>query len=96
MSQGANEQVQVDAPSLRQVLACFFRLGWLAFGGPVGQLGLMHADCVEGRGWLTEEEFLRALNFCHVLPGPEALQMAIYIGYRLRRSSGSSDQRRMA
>jgi chromate transporter len=60
----------------------FLRLGWLAFGGPVGQIGLMHLDVVERRGWLDEDEFLRALNFCHVLPGPEALQLAIYIGYK--------------
>jgi chromate transporter len=60
----------------------FLRLGWLAFGGPVGQIGLMHLDVVERRRWLDEDEFLRALNFSHVLPGPEALQLAIYIGYR--------------
>src|SRR5262249_27053434 len=60
----------------------FLRLGWLAFGGPVGQIGLMHLDVVERRRWLSEEEFVRALNFCHVLPGPEALQLAIYIGWK--------------
>src|SRR5437867_3096230 len=62
----------------------FLRLGWLAFGGPVGQIGLMHLECVERRKWITEEEFVRALNFCHVLPGPEATQLAIYIGYKKR------------
>jgi chromate transporter len=60
----------------------FLRLGWLAFGGPVGQIGLMHLEVVERRKWLDQEEFVRALNFCHVLPGPEALQLAIYIGYK--------------
>src|SRR5689334_21781264 len=65
-----------------EVFWYFFRLGWLAFGGPVGQIGLMHLDVVERRKWISEEEFLRALNFCHILPGPEALQLAIYIGYR--------------
>src|SRR2546430_4197688 len=60
----------------------FLKLGWLAFGGPVGQIGLMHLQVVERQKWLDEEEFVRALNFCHVLPGPEALQLAIYIGYR--------------
>jgi chromate transporter len=60
----------------------FFRLGWLAFGGPVAQIGLMHLECVERRAWLDEEEFVRALNFCHLLPGPEATQLAIYIGWK--------------
>jgi chromate transporter len=66
----------------------FLRLGWLAFGGPVGQIGLMHLEVVERRKWIDEEEFVRALNFCHVLPGPEALQLAIYIGYKKGRSLG--------
>jgi len=61
----------------------FFRLGWLAFGGPVAQLGMMHDECVERRGWIDDAEFVRALNFVHVLPGPEASQMAILIGWRV-------------
>jgi chromate transporter len=61
----------------------FFRIGWLAFGGPVAQLGLMHDECVERRGWLEDADFVRALNFVHVLPGPEASQMAILIGWRV-------------
>jgi chromate transporter len=78
-------EVAAPAPvSLREVFWYFLKLGWLAFGGPVGQIGLMHLDVVERRGWLSEQEFVRALNFCHVLPGPEALQLAIYIGYRQR------------
>jgi chromate transporter len=60
----------------------FLKLGWLAFGGPVGQIGLMHLQMVERRRWISEDEFVRALNFCHLLPGPEALQLAIYVGYR--------------
>lgn len=70
--------------SLGEIVSYFSKLGWLAFGGPVGQIGLMHLDVVERRRWLTEEEFLRALNFCHILPGPEALQLAIYLGYKRR------------
>ncbi len=68
--------------SMAEIFRYFLRLGWLAFGGPVGQIGLMHLDVVERRRWLDEDEFLRALNFSHVLPGPEALQLAIYIGYK--------------
>src|SRR5215475_13396848 len=72
------------AVSMREIFWYFLRLGWLAFGGPVGQIGLMHLDVVERRRWLSEEDFVRALNFCHVLPGPEALQLAIYLGYKRR------------
>jgi chromate transporter len=70
--------------SMRELFLYFLKLGWLAFGGPVGQIGLMHLQVVERSKWLTEEEFVRALNFCHVLPGPEALQLAIYIGWKKR------------
>ncbi|MFL5300907.1 MAG: chromate efflux transporter, partial [Anaeromyxobacteraceae bacterium] len=67
---------------MREIFSYFLKLGWLAFGGPIGQIGLMHLEVVERRRWLTEDEFVRALNFCHLLPGPEALQLAIYIGWR--------------
>jgi chromate transporter len=70
--------------SMREIFWYFLKLGWLAFGGPVGQIGLMHLQVVERQKWIDEEEFLRALNFCHVLPGPEALQLAIYIGWKKR------------
>jgi chromate transporter len=69
---------------MSEIFRYFLKLGWLAFGGPVGQVGLMHLQVVERSKWLDEEEFVRALSFCHVLPGPEALQLAIYIGWRKR------------
>ena len=78
----------VQKVSMTEIFWYFLRLGWLAFGGPVGQIGLMHLEVVERRRWIDEEEFVRALNFCHVLPGPEALQLAIYIGYRKGRHLG--------
>src|ERR1700756_3721502 len=81
------EPAERDEPaetSFRGIFWYFLKLGWLAFGGPVGQIGLMHLEVVERRRWLDEEEFLQALNFCHILPGPEALQLAIYIGWRKR------------
>ncbi|HEY6101016.1 MAG TPA: chromate efflux transporter [Anaeromyxobacter sp.] len=68
--------------SMAEIFWYFLRLGWLAFGGPVGQVGLMHLELVERRRWISEDEFIRALNFCHVLPGPEALQLVIYVAYR--------------
>src|SRR5436190_15539893 len=75
----------VDSPiSMKEIFWYFLKLGWLAFGGPVGQIGLMHLQVVERRQWIDEDEFVRALNFCHVLPGPEALQLAIYLGYKKR------------
>jgi chromate transporter len=70
--------------SLTELARVFFRIGWLAFGGPVAQLGLIHDECVERRGWLDDEQFVRALNFVHVLPGPEATQMALIVGWRVR------------
>src|SRR5512132_3518722 len=51
--------------SLAELAGVFFRIGWLAFGGPVAQLGLIHDECVERRGWLDDEQFVRALNFVH-------------------------------
>jgi chromate transporter len=70
--------------SLAELARVFFRIGWLAFGGPVAQLGLIHDECVERRRWLDDEQFVRALNFVHVLPGPEATQMALIVGWRVR------------
>jgi chromate transporter len=68
--------------SVREIFWAFFKLGWLAFGGPVGQIGLMHLQVVERQKWLSEEEFVRTLSFCHILPGPEALQLAIFLGHK--------------
>ena len=88
MAASADEGLDDGPTSLGEVFRYFLRLGWLAFGGPVGQIGLMHLDVVERRRWLSEEEFIRALNFCHVLPGPEAMQLAIYIGWKKRSYLG--------
>ena len=61
----------------------FLRIGCLSFGGPAGQIALMHRELVEQRKWLGEQEYLRALSFCMLLPGPEAMQLATYAGWRL-------------
>jgi chromate transporter len=71
------------APSFRELLSAFTRVGFLSFGGPAGQIALMHRELVEERGWVAEEDYLHALNFCHLLPGPEAQQLATWIGWRL-------------
>lgn len=65
------------------LLRAFTRIGLLSFGGPAGQIALMHRELVEERQWIAEEDFLHALNFCHLLPGPEAQQLATWIGWRL-------------
>lgn len=66
----------------------FGLIGLLSFGGPAAQIALMHRELVETRRWLTEAEFLRALSFCMLLPGPEAMQLATYAGWRLRGVKG--------
>jgi chromate transporter len=72
------------APSrdLREVTRVFARIGLLSFGGPAAQIALMHKELVEDRPWLTERQFLNALSFCMLLPGPEAMQLATYAGWR--------------
>ena len=65
------------------LLRAFTRIGLLSFGGPAGQIALMHRELVDDRGWIAEADFLHALNFCHLLPGPEAQQLATWIGWRL-------------
>jgi len=64
------------------------RLGFINFGGPAGQIALMHEEIVEQRGWVSNGRFLHALNFCMLLPGPEAQQLAIYVGWLLHRVRG--------
>ena len=66
----------------------FARIGLLSFGGPAGQIALMHRELVEQRPWLSEQDYLRALNFCMLLPGPEAMQLATYAGWRLHGVKG--------
>lgn len=70
------------------LFSVFGRIGLLSFGGPAAQIALMHRELVEARPWLTEAQFLRALSFCMLLPGPEAMQLATYAGWRLRGIPG--------
>ncbi|QEW21069.1 putative chromate transport protein [Marinibacterium anthonyi] len=76
------------APPLSDLLRVFGRIGLLSFGGPAAQIALMHKELVENRPWLDEDTFLRALSLCMLLPGPEAMQMATYAGWRLRGVPG--------
>src|SRR6266545_4156819 len=74
--------------SFTEAFRFWVKLGFISFGGPAGQIAIMHRELVERRRWVTEELFLRALNFCMMLPGPEAQQLAIYIGWRLHGTIG--------
>jgi chromate transporter len=75
-------------PSFAQLVRTFTRIGFLSFGGPAGQIALMHREIVDERGWVEEGAYLRALNLCHLLPGPEAQQLATWIGWRLHGLRG--------
>ena len=75
-------------PSLADATHVWWRIGVLSFGGPAAQIALMHKEVVEKRGWLSEAQFLNALSFCMLLPGPEAMQLATYSGWRLHGTLG--------
>ena len=74
--------------SLGQATAFWFKLGWISFGGPAGQIAIMHQELVERRRWISERRFLHALNYCMLLPGPEAQQLATYLGWLMHRVPG--------
>jgi chromate transporter len=80
--------VQPAALPFRTALRYWLKLGFISFGGPAGQIAMMHAELVERRRWISERRFLHALNYCMLLPGPEATQLAIYIGWLLHRVPG--------
>jgi len=71
------------APSRREAFKYWLKLGFISFGGPAGQIAMMHQELVDRRRWISEQRFLHALNFCMLLPGPEAIQLAIYISWLL-------------
>ena len=84
----ASEIVSPAGVSFAQALKVWARIGCLSFGGPAGQIALMHKVVVEERGWLSEKEYLAALNFCMLLPGPEATQLATYAGWKMHGTKG--------
>jgi len=75
-------------PTFKKALAVWARIGVLSFGGPAGQIALMHRVLVDEHHWIAEDRFLHALNFCMLLPGPEAMQLATYVGWRLHGTLG--------
>jgi chromate transporter len=89
MSASATDTTPNPSPvSFREALRYWLRLGFISFGGPAGQIAIMHQDLVERRRWISEHRFLHALNFCMLLPGPEAQQLATYIGWLLHGAKG--------
>ena len=74
--------------SFSEALRFWLKLGFISFGGPTGQIAIMHQELVERRRWISESRFLHALNYCMVLPGPEAQQLATYIGWLMHRTWG--------
>ncbi|NVM79790.1 chromate transporter [Duganella sp. SG902] len=79
---------QPPHPSFGQAFGYWLKLGFISFGGPAGQIAIMHQELVERRRWISEQRFLHALNYCMLLPGPEAQQLATYIGWLLHRTRG--------
>lgn len=77
-----------DPPTFPAALRFWLKLGFISFGGPAGQIAIMHAELVERRRWISERRFLHALNYCMLLPGPEAQQLATYLGWLLHRTRG--------
>lgn len=87
METSGNAQVSAK-PTFREALRFWVKLGFISFGGPAGQIAIMQTELVERKRWIGQERFLHALNFCMLLPGPEAQQLAIYCGWLLHRTWG--------
>ena len=75
-------------PTLKEAFWYWLKLGFISFGGPAGQIAIMHQDLVENKRWISEKRFLHALNYCMLLPGPEAQQLATYIGWLMHKTGG--------
>ncbi len=83
-----DQETQVSHPSFGSAVRFWLKLGFISFGGPAGQIAIMQNELVEKRRWISQSRFLHALNFCMLLPGPEAQQLAIYIGWLLHKTWG--------
>ena len=84
----ATLETKTNAVSLGEAIWTWAKIGLLSFGGPAGQIAVMHRILVDEKKWISDERFLHALNFCMLLPGPEAQQLATYIGWILHRVRG--------
>jgi len=88
MLNDADGAASPSSVSLSEAFRYWLRLGLISFGGPSGQIALMHEELVEKKRWISEQRFLHALNYCMLLPGPEAMQLATYIGWPMHRTLG--------
>lgn len=88
MTRPMMSETQTQAPSHRAFLRAFGKIGLLSFGGPAAQIAVMQRVLIDERGWIGERDFLAALSFCMLLPGPEAMQLATWLGWRLRGTWG--------
>src|SRR6476659_4181668 len=75
-------------PTFAEAFRFWLKLGFISFGGPAGQIAIMQTELVDRRRWISQSRFLHALNYCMLLPGPEATQLAIYIGWLLHKTAG--------
>ena len=85
---GSSDVLMDKTPTLAEATRVWWKIGILSFGGPAAQIALTHKEVVENRSWLSEQQFLNALSFCMLLPGPEAMQLATYAGWRLHGTLG--------
>ena len=83
-----DDTVPAHGVNFAEATRVWLRIALLSFGGPAGQIAVMHRIVVQERRWISEVRFLHALNYCHLLPGPEAQQLAIYIGWLMHRTLG--------
>jgi chromate transporter len=87
-SHSQHDTVATATPTFWEAFLFWFKLGWISFGGPAGQIAIMHQELVDRKKWISNEKFLHALNYCMLLPGPEAQQLATYIGWLLHKTKG--------
>lgn len=87
-SQGSIKDESLEHPTLRQAFSVWLKIGLLSFGGPAAQIALMHRMVVSENRWLSEKQYINALSFCMLLPGPEAMQLATYAGWRMHGVKG--------
>ena len=88
MAERADPPTEAHGVPFREAARFWVKLGFINFGGPTGQIAIMHEEIVERRRWISNGRFLHALNYCMLLPGPEAQQLAIYVGWLLHKVRG--------
>ena len=82
------DETEIESISFWQAFKFWLKLGFISFGGPAGQIAVMHKELVEEKKWISEQRFMHALNYCMLLPGPEAQQLATYIGWLMHKTKG--------